>query len=160
MSHKLHMAPQGDREILMTRDFDAPRGLVFEAWTKPELLKRWLGVFNGWELAVCEIDLRVGGALRYVWRRDRTDMGMSGLFREVVPPERLVSTEQFDSPWYPGEAVGVVTFVERGGKTTMTQTMTYASQEARDGVLKSGMETGLVASFDKLAQVLSSQMKA
>src|SRR6267143_2888304 len=92
---KLKITTPSDREIAMTRVFDAPRNLVFDAWTKPELLKRWLGVRAGWSLAVCEIDLRVGGAYRYVWRKDSngTEMGMRGVYREIVRPDRLVSTE-------------------------------------------------------------------
>ena len=89
----------------MTRVFDAPRSLVFDAWTKPELLKRWLGVRGGWSMVVCEVDLKVGGTYRFVWRGpDKAEMGMGGVYREIVPPERLVATESFDDPWYPGEA--------------------------------------------------------
>src|SRR5262245_40384379 len=151
----LKVTAAGDREIVMTREFDAPRALVFEAYTKPELLKRWLGVVGGWSLDVCEIDLRVGGAYRYVWRHpEQGEMGMGGVYREVVPPERIVSTEKFDQPWYPGEAVGTVVLVERGGKTTLTTTVRYESKEARDAVLKSPMEQGVAASYDRLAEVL------
>jgi uncharacterized protein YndB with AHSA1/START domain len=140
----------------MTRDFDAPRKLVFDAYTKPELLKRWLGVFNGWSLAVCEIDLKAGGTYRYVWHGPNGEvMGMRGVLREIVVPERIVSTEEFDEPWYEGEAVGTVEFVERGGKTTLTMTMRYASKEIRDAVLKSPMEQGVAASFDNLAGLLA-----
>src|SRR5438093_12929728 len=112
-----------DREIAMTRLFDAPRKLVFDAWTKPELLKRWFGP-PGWSLVICEIDLKVGGAYRYVWRRehDGTDMGMGGVYREIVPPERIVNTESFDDSWYPGEALDTTVLVEQGGKTTLTTT--------------------------------------
>src|SRR5882672_8441550 len=107
----LQVSTPSEREIAMTRVFDAPRKLVFDAWTKPELLKRWLGVFGGWSLEVCEIDLKVGGKYRYVWRGpDGVAMGMGGVFREIVPAERLVTTETFDDPWYEGEAVGTVTF--------------------------------------------------
>ena len=141
-----------DREIAMTRVFNAPRHLVYEAHTKPELLKRWLGVFGDWSLAECEIDLRVGGSLRYVWRNQANGMmmGMSGIYREIVSNERIVSTEQFDDPWYEGEAVGTLLLVEENGKTTMTNTVLYASKEVRDNVLKSGMESGVSASYDKL----------
>jgi uncharacterized protein YndB with AHSA1/START domain len=146
-----------DREIAMTRVFDAPRRLVFDAHTKPELLKRWLGVFGGWSLVVCEIDLKVGGTYRYVWRGpDRSDMGMRGVYREIVPAERIVATESFDDPWYEGEAVGTTVFVEQGGKTTLTTTVRYASKEVRDAVLKSPMEHGVAASYDKLAELLAS----
>jgi uncharacterized protein YndB with AHSA1/START domain len=152
----LKVTTPSDREIAMTRVFDAPRHLVFEAYTKPELLKRWLGVRGGWSLAVCEIDLRVGGAYRYVWRGPNgVEMGMGGVYREVAPPERIVATEKFDQSWYPGEAVGTVVMVEQGGRTTLTLTVRYQSKEARDAVLKSPMEEGMVEGFDKLAEVLA-----
>ena len=148
-----------DREIAMTRVFDAPRRLVFDAFTRPELLKRWLGVFGGWSLAVCEIDLKVGGAYRYVWHGpDGATMGMRGVYREIVPGERIVSTEKFDEPWYDGEAVGTVVFVEQGGKTTVTMTVRYASKEVRDAVLESPMEKGVAAGFDTLAGLLASTL--
>ena len=103
----LHVEARGERDIVMIREFDAPCRLVFDAWTKPELLKRWLGVRAGWTLAICEIDLRAGGAYRYVWRHEQRgkEMGAQGVFREVQPPTRFVSTESFDDPWYQGEAV-------------------------------------------------------
>lgn len=146
-----------DREIAMTRVFDAPRRLVFDAWTKPELLKRWLGVFGGWSLEVCEIDPKMGGAYRFVWRGpDGSRMGMRGVYREVVPPERLVATESFDDPWYPGEALDTTVLVEQGGKTTLTTTVLYESREARDIALRSDMEHGVAASYDTLAELLAS----
>ena len=111
----------------MSRVFDAPRSLVFDAWTKPELLKRWLGVRGGWSMVVCEVDLRVGGAYRFVWRGpDGAEMGMGGVYREIVAPERLVATESFDDPWYPGEAVDTTLLVEEGGKTRATTTVLSA----------------------------------
>ncbi|HST78827.1 MAG TPA: SRPBCC family protein [Verrucomicrobiae bacterium] len=153
----LKVTARGEREIVMMRVFNAPRRLVFEAFTRPELLKRWLGVFGGWSLAVCEIDLRVGGRYRWIWRNvDGSEMGVSGMYREVVQDERIVTTERFDQPWYPGEAVGTVEFTEEGGKTTLTQTLLYESREARDGVLKSPMEHGLEAGYKALDGVLSS----
>ena len=154
---ELQVTTPSDREIAMTRAFDAPRSLVFDAWTNPELLKRWLGVFGGWTFAVCEVDLKVGGKYRYVWRgSDGKEMGMGGVFREIVRPERIVCTEKFDESWYPGDAVDTTIFVEKGGKTTVTTTVLYASKEARDGVLKSPMEGGVAKSYDKLAEVLAS----
>jgi uncharacterized protein (TIGR03086 family) len=147
-----------DREIAMTRVFDAPRHLVFDAYTKPELLKRWMGP-RGWSLVVCEIDLRVGGAYRFVGRgADGTEMGWRGVYREIVPPERLVATESFDEPWYPGEALVTTVLVEQGGKTTLTSTVRYESREARDAVLKSGMERGVAEGYDRLAEVLASTL--
>ena len=154
----LQVTTPSDREIAMTRVFDAPRSLVFDAWTKPELLKRWLGVFGDWSFAVCEVDLKVGGKYRYVWRgKDGKEMGMGGVYREIVRPERIVSTEEFDDPWYPGDAQDTTVFVEKGGKTTVTTTVLYATKEARDGVLKSPMESGVAKSYDKLAEVLASK---
>lgn len=152
----LKLTTRGDREIVITRAFDAPRKLIFDAHTKPELVKQWLLGPDGWSMPVCEIDLKVGGKYRYVWRRDKdgTEMGMGGVYREIVAPERLVATEKFDQSWYPGEAVGTFVLVEQGGKTTLTQTMLYESREARDSVLKSGMEKGVVASYDRLAKLL------
>jgi uncharacterized protein YndB with AHSA1/START domain len=153
----LTLTTRGDREIVMTRVFDAPRTLVFDAWTKPELLKRWLHGPEGWSLPVCEIDLRVGGSFRYLWRHsDGDEMGMRGVYREIVAPERIVATEKFDEPWYPGEAVGTIVFEERDGQTTLTQTLLYESRAARDGVLKSPMEGGVAQSYDRLAQLLAS----
>jgi uncharacterized protein YndB with AHSA1/START domain len=153
----LQVTTPTEREIVMTRVFDAPRSLVFDAWTKPELLKRWLGVRNGWSFAVCEVDLRVGGAYRFVWRGpDRGEMGMGGVYREIVAPERLVSTEKFDDPWYPGEALDTIVLVEENGKTTATTTVLYESQEIRDAVLESGMARGVAESYDVLDEVLES----
>ncbi len=112
----------------------------------------------GRSLAVCEIDLRPGGAFRYVWRRESTgtDMGMSGIFKEVVPPERIVATEKFDQSWYEGDAVGTIVLTEQDGRTTLTQTMQYVSADARDGVMSSGANDGLAQGYDRLADLLAS----
>ena len=146
----------------MTRVFDAPRRLVFDAHTKPELLKRWLLGPDGWSMPICEVDLRIGGRYLYVWRREKdgTEMRSGGVFREIVVPERIVATEQFEDPWYPGEAVNTLTLVEENGKTTLRQTMRYESREARDGVLKSGMESGVETSYDRLEAMLASSPRA
>ena len=116
-----------DREIEVERDFNAPREMVFDAFTKPELVRRWLLGPDGWTMPVCEIDLRVGGAYRYVWRKESTgkEMGMGGVFREVVRPERLVATEKFDEAWYPGEAVDTTVFEEQGEVTKVRLTVLY-----------------------------------
>jgi len=152
----LRITTPSDREIAMTRVFDAPRALVFDAHTKPALVKQWLGVFGGWSLAECEIDLKVGGTFRYVWRKSNgREMKMHGVYREIVAPERIVSTEEFDDPWYQGAAVGTLVLVEHAGKTTLTNTIRYESKEVRDAVLASPMEHGVVASYDKLAELLS-----
>ena len=153
---RLQITTPSEREIAMIRVFDAPRTLVFDAHTKPELVKRWMLGPPGWSMPVCEIDLRVGGTYRYVWRHDRdgTTMGMGGVYREIQAPERLVATEKFDESWYPGEAVDTIVLVEQGGKTTLTQTMRYESQETRDAVLKSPMEQGVAAGYDRLDSLL------
>jgi uncharacterized protein YndB with AHSA1/START domain len=145
-----------DREILVTRDFDAPRRQVFDAFTKPELVRRWLLGPPGWTMPLCEIDLRVGGAYRYVWRseKDGTTMAMGGVFREVVVPERLVATERFDDAWYPGEALDTTVFVETCGITRTTITVLYESQDARDTARRSGMERGMAAGYDRLEALL------
>ncbi len=153
----LQVTTPSDREISMTRVFDATRKLVFDAWTKPELLKRWLGAFGGWSMDVCEVDLKVGGRYRFGWRGpDGSSMAMGGIYREVVPGKRLVASEKFDDPWYEGEAVATTVFVERGGQTTVTTTVRYASREVRDSVLKSPMESGVAKSYDALDHVLAS----
>jgi len=154
----LRLTTPSDREIAMTRVFHAPRPLVFDAHTKPELVRRWLLGPPGWSMPVCEIDLRVGGTYRYMWQHDRdgTKMGMGGVYREVVAPERIVNTEKFDEAWYPGEALGTLVLVEQGGKTTLTYTMRYESRAARDAVIKSNMESGVAASYDRLAELLAS----
>jgi uncharacterized protein YndB with AHSA1/START domain len=170
-SGKLKVSTPNDRDILFTREFNAPRSLVWEAFTTPELLKRWLFGPDGWSLAVCDIDLRVCGKYRYVWRHEGprnvpgtqqcpegvgVEMGMSGRYLEIVSPQKIVSTEKFDQEWYPGEAVGTVVFTEKAGKTFMTQTVTYPSRDVRDMVLKTPMESGMAMGYDRLERVLES----
>ena len=157
MKNTLKLTTQGDREVVITRVFDAPRSLVWDAHTKPELLKRWLSGPPGWSMAVCEMDLRVGGAYRWVWRGpDGTEMGMGGVHREIVPPERIVCTQLFDEDWTGGEAVGTLVLTERDGKTTLTNTILYASREARDAVLRTPMEQGMAMGYDRLEELLAS----
>jgi uncharacterized protein YndB with AHSA1/START domain len=158
MKAALQITTPTDREIVMTRIFDAPRHLVFNAWTKPELLKRWLTGPSGWTMPVCEIDLRVGGRYRYVWRHPgQPDMGMGGVHLEVVVPERIVNTQLFDQDWTGGETVGTLVLVERDGKTITTNTVRYSSREVRDMVIKTGMTEGVGASYDRLEELLASQ---
>jgi len=151
----LTVSTPSDREIVMTRSFDAPRTLVWDALTTPALLKRWLGGLPGWTMTVCEMDLRVGGAYRYEWRKDTgAVMGMGGVLREVVAPERLVSTERFDESWYPGEALISQVLTEREGRTTITMTLRYESKEARDMVVKSGASSGMELGYARLEELL------
>src|SRR5438128_6657902 len=156
----LKLTTPGEREIVMTRVFDAPRQLVFDAHTKPDLVRQWLLGPPGWSMPVCEMDVRVGGKYRWVWRHDRngTMMGMGGVYREIVTPERLVTTEKFDEAWYPGESLNTLVLVEQGGRTTLTQTMRYESREARDADIKSKMKQGVAASYDRLADLLASTL--
>jgi len=152
----LQVTTPSDREIAIIRVFDAPRRLVFDALTKPELVSQWLLGPDGWTMPICEIDLKVGGRYHYVWRKgDGQEMGISGVYREIVPPERIINTEQFDNPWYPGESLVTNVLVEKNGKTTLTLTMLLDSKEIRDGVLKSGMERGVAVSYDRLAEMLA-----
>ena len=147
-SSALIVTTPSDREIVMTRVFDAPRHLVFEAWTKPEHLLQWFGP-HSCPLVACEIDFRVGGAWRYTLRGpDGKDMVMRGVYREIKRPERLISTESFDD--YPGESINTMTFSEENGKTTLTTRVLYGSKEIRDAVIRSGMEQGAAETYDRL----------
>jgi uncharacterized protein YndB with AHSA1/START domain len=151
----LQVTTPTDREISMTRVFNAPRHLVFDALTKPELVSQWLIGPPGWSMPVCEIDPRVGGAYRFQWRGPNGEvMGTRGVCREIRPPERFVATERFDDPWYPGESLVTYVLVEQEGVTTLTLTVRYESREARDGVLRTPMEKGVAMSYDRLAELL------
>jgi uncharacterized protein YndB with AHSA1/START domain len=156
MTNTLKLEAHGDREIVMTRVFNAPRHLVFEAFTRPDLLRQWLLGPPGWTMPVCEVDLRVGGKYRYVWRNDKgVEMTASGTFREVVAPERIVASETFDPSWYPGECVNTMALKEEGGRTLLTQTLRYESNAAREVVIKSPMESGVAISYERLEQLLT-----
>ena len=137
----------------MTRVVDAPRRLVFEAWTNPEHLPHWMLGPEGWTMPVCEIDLRPGGAWRFVWRKsDGTEMEMHGVYREIAAPERLVSTESWGGDW--PETLNTLVLTEKDGKTTISQTVLYPSKEARDAATKTGMKDGVSESYDRLAEYL------
>jgi uncharacterized protein YndB with AHSA1/START domain len=139
-----------DRELVTTRAFDAPRDLVWEAWTSPEHLPQWLLGPEGWTMPVCESDLSVGGAWHFVWRNeaDGSEMGMTGEYREITPPERLVSTQSWGGDW--PETLNTLVFTEEDGLTMMTQTILYPSQEARDAAIATGMQRGMDAGFNRL----------
>lgn len=147
-----------DREIVMTRVFDAPRGLVFDAHTKPEHVKQWWGR-RGSTLPVCEMDFRPGGVWRFVERQsDGAEYAFRGTYREIVPPERIVQTFEFEG--MPGHiSVDTLTLVERDGQTTLTTRTVFASKADRDGMLQSGMEAGAAELLDRLAEHLRT-MKA
>jgi uncharacterized protein YndB with AHSA1/START domain len=151
----LQVATPTEREIVVTRVFDAPRRLVFEAWTNPKHVPRWMLGPEGWTMPVCEIDLRPGGAWHFVWRHsDGTEMEMRGVYREIVPPERLVSAESWGGDW--PETLNTLILSEEGGKTMSTVTILYPSKEARDAALKTGMKEGMSMSFDRLNEYLAS----
>ncbi|HEV7253199.1 MAG TPA: SRPBCC family protein [Mesorhizobium sp.] len=157
----LKVRAEGDRTIVITRSFDAPRALVFGAWTKPELLKRWLLGPDGWTFASCEVDLRVGGRYRYVWvNADGSRLTLGGEFREIAAPSRLVATEVFEGEPQFGEGLSVLELNETGGRTVVTQTVTYPSHDARDNMLASGMEAGMASSFTQLDDLLASEAVA
>lgn len=142
-----------DREIVMTRLFDAPRELVFDAMTKPEHIRNWFGL-RGSTLPVCEVDHRPGGNWRYLLRESNgNEMGMHGTYREIVRPERMVTTEIFDD-WPDSETVVTVVLTEQGGRTLLTTTVLYPSIEVRDAVIGSGMAKGAAVSYDRLAEHL------
>ena len=155
--HEMKVTTPSDREIAMTRVVDAPRQLVFDAFTKVELIRRWLLGPEGWSMPVCDVDLKVGGTFHYVWRNyaDGKEFGLGGVYREIVRPERIVHAENFDEPWYPGDALVTSAFVEQNGSTTITMTILYDSREVRDMAIESGMERGVAASYDRLADFLS-----
>jgi uncharacterized protein YndB with AHSA1/START domain len=145
-----------DCEIEITRDFHAPLQLVFDAFTKPELVRQWLLGPPGWSMPVCEIDLKVGGAYRYVWRKKGVpDMGMGGVFRGIEVPSRIVATEKFDEAWYPGEALNTTAFVQQRSVTKTAIRLRYQSPEARDTARRSGMEHGMAASLNQLEELVS-----
>jgi uncharacterized protein YndB with AHSA1/START domain len=153
----LKLTTPTDREIVITRVFDAPRRLVWDAMSKPELIKRWLHGPAGWTMVSCEGHARVGGSFRWLWRgADGTEMAMSGVYREVVPPERCVRTESFEvgCETQAGEQLVTMVLTEEGGKTVLTLNVLYPSKEARDGTIASGMERGVTASYDRLAELL------
>jgi uncharacterized protein YndB with AHSA1/START domain len=149
-----------DAQILITREFDAPKHLVYKAWTTPELVRRWWHANRG-EMTVAEIDLRVGGQWRYVAvTPDGFEVGFHGEYREIVPDERIVSTEVYEGAW-PGEGpeqgtLNTATFSEAEGRTTLTILVEAPSKEIRDAIIESGMEAGMQDAMDLLEQVAAS----
>jgi uncharacterized protein YndB with AHSA1/START domain len=159
---KLKVTLPSDCEILVTREFAAPRQLVFDAHTKPEMVKQWLFGPAGWSMSICEIDLRVGGKYRYVWRNESEgqEFGTAGVFMEIGAPGKIVSTERFEGALDQGEAVNTMLLTEKAGKTVLTLLMRYPSKEVREGALQSGMNEGIEMSFARLEQQLAAAGKA
>jgi uncharacterized protein YndB with AHSA1/START domain len=146
-----------EQDIVATRVFAAPRDLVFRAFTVPKHVRQWLLGPDGWTMPVCEIDLRAGGAWRYVWRQDHTgqEFFISGSYVEVTPPERLVHIERMNGE--PPESINTTDFTESGGQTVVVLTMRYSSREVRDAVMATGMSKGLDRSFERLDATLGAE---
>ena len=146
-------ATPSDTQVVITRVVNAPRRIVFEAYTTPKHLQKWLLGPPGWTMPICELDARPGGKWRYVYRKDDgSEMTLSGTVREYVPPERIVTTESWGPQW--PETVNTVLFTEDSSYTTITITVTYPSMEARDAALQTGMKEGMDQGFAKLDELL------
>jgi uncharacterized protein YndB with AHSA1/START domain len=145
------IGPPAIREVALRRVFNAPRHLVFDALTRPELLERWLGP-RGWSLIVCDLELKVGGAYRFVARSPHgTEIGWGGLYREIVPPRRLIRTERFDDDWIGGETLVTAVLTEQAGMTTLVSTLRHALPHAGD-VRKAPMRREGIDCYDRLAE--------
>lgn len=144
----------GDTDIVLTRSFDAPQAMIWDAYTKPELVKRWMTGPDGWTMPVCEIDLRVGGAYRYRWRsEDGNEFGAEGEHLEVSPISRLVINQRMDG--VPGESRYAMDLSERDGRTILFSTLTFESRAHRDGAAASGMTRGMETSYARLEGILA-----
>jgi uncharacterized protein YndB with AHSA1/START domain len=157
----LQVTTPGDREVVVTRSFKAPRELVWAAHTKPELIQRWMLGPPGWTMPVCEMDVRVGGKYRWRWRseEDGKEFGFFGEFKEVDRPNKIVHAESYDpgdvgGAMPPGEpAIITAEFAESGGVTTLTTTMLFPSKEARDGAVSTGMTDGMEIGYARLDEM-------
>ena len=158
--NKLEVTLPSDTDIVLTRYFNAPRELVFEAHTKPEHVRRWFGLRSS-TLSECAIDLRVGGAYRFVIREaDGSEMPIKGEYREITPPERLVYTEIFEQfEEFGGAPLVTLVLEDAGGRTKVTSTTQYDSKEIRDAVVGSGMEGGAAETYDRLEELLAELVK-
>jgi uncharacterized protein YndB with AHSA1/START domain len=155
MSRSVTVTTPSEREIVLSREFHAPRDLVFEALTTPELLLRWYGA-RGWNLVTCEVDLRAGGAYRFVSAGpDGARMVQSGVYTEILPAERLACTEVFEDQSYPGETLITHRLTEHDGVTTLTSVLLYATRQGRDRVLAYPMARGVGESYDRLDAILT-----
>jgi uncharacterized protein YndB with AHSA1/START domain len=156
MPNPVDVTTPSDREITVTRSFDAPRTLIWDCHTRPELMRRWLLGPPGWTMPVCEVDLRVGGAYRFVWRNeDGRELVSHGEHREIAAPGRLVTTETMQG--FDGASVNTLLLREEGGRTILTLTMLFPTAEIRDGALQSGMADGMAASYDRIQEIADEQ---
>lgn len=143
-----------DREITITRVFDAPRRLVFAAWTDPAHLPHWMLGPEGWTMPTCEVDLRPGGAWRFGWHHsDGGEMAMHGIYHAIIAPEQLVLTESWGGEW--PETLNTLLLAESAATTTITLQIVYPSRHARDAALQSGMQEGMALSFNRLDAYLA-----
>jgi uncharacterized protein YndB with AHSA1/START domain len=160
MPKPLTITTSGDRDIVVVREFDAPRDLVFLCYSKPELMRRWYGLPD-WTMTVCEMDFRVGGKWRFASRAPNGfEMTSQGIYTRIEPPGRIDQTETYDDNWTGGETTNVAIFTESDGRTTVTLTVTYPSAEARAGAAASPMATGMEIGFKRLDAVLAEEQKA
>lgn len=159
MPHAVAVSTPSPREVVVSRVFDAPVQLVFDCHTQPQLVRRWLLGPPGWSMPVCEIDLRVGGGYRYRWRNDVDGMefGATGTYTEIDAPHRIVMIERMEG--FDGESLCTTTFVEVDGRTTMTISMQFPSEAARDQAVATGMADGMGASYSMLDGVLADLQK-
>lgn len=161
LSTTLSVSTPTDLEIVVERMFDAPADLVFDCYTTPDLVRRWLTGADEWSLSTCEIDLRVGGTYRYVWSGpDGESMGMTGTFHEVEPPVRLVTTERFDDDFGMGKMLITTVFHAEGDRTRLSQTILCESKTHRDTAVATGMTEGMGMSFDSLDALLADLTRA
>ena len=164
MPNTVDVTLPSDVEVRVTRAFDAPRALLWECHTDPDLVRRWLNGCDDHEMTVCEIDLRVGGEYHYAWRSRSagTEFGFRGAFHEIVAPERIVNAEWPD--WMErtegGDAICTLTLTEEGGRTLLVQTMRFPSREVRDQVLATGMTDGMARSYDALEELVAARAVA
>jgi len=161
MRHSVTVTTPTDREIRVSRVFDAPRRLLWDCHTRPELLRRWMLGPDGWTMPVCDIDLRVGGEYRHVWRNDAdgSEFGFRGRYREVASPERIVHTERWDGTpeSEQNNALCTLTLTEHERRTTLVYRMVFPTPEVRDQALKSGMTDGMAAGYDRLEAIMADQ---
>jgi len=158
-SRKLFVTTPSDREIVLRRTFDAPRALVFEAWTRAEHVRHWYGC-AAFDLVVCEVDFKVGGHYRFTMRTpEGAEHTMTGVYREIVWPSRIVCTEHYETEGFRSEdAIVTIEFAESDGETTLTSTVLHPNRAQRDGHLNSGMEQGAGETYDRLADFIASNL--
>jgi uncharacterized protein YndB with AHSA1/START domain len=160
MPNPLTITTPGDRDIVVVREFDAPRDLVWLCYSKPELMRRWYGLPD-WTMTVCDIDFRIGGKWRFVTvGPSGYEMGSQGLYTGIVEPERIDQTEYYDDDWTKGGSANSVVFTEADGRTTATLTVTYSSPEARAAAVATPMALGMEIGFKRLDTLLAEQQAA